>query len=76
MTSTADLPRLGTPTPSPGDLSTDGRTAGGDARPQKHVHLWDRDQAAQEIAGSDVFEERVLHIVGNNPTTIQQRWNR
>ncbi|MEI7036431.1 phage tail length tape measure family protein [Fulvimonas yonginensis] len=73
-----DAPRLSAP-PAPtmrlsSALSTREQGNGRD-RAQKHVHVWDRNQAAQEIAGTDAFEEAVLHVVGSNPTTIQGRWN-
>lgn len=41
---------------------------------QKHVHLWDKDQAAQEIASTTAFEDAVLHVVGTNPGKIKGKW--
>ena len=58
----------------PVSLTTTGRPAAGPGAAQKHVHVWDRNQAAQEIASTDAFEEAVLHVVGNNPTAIRGRW--
>lgn len=74
LTSTAGF-GAGRPEPAlPASLSTAMRPADGPGAAQKHVHVWDRDQAAQEIAGTSAFEEAVLHVVGNNPTTIRGKW--
>lgn len=72
--STEGLTGVRTPAqlPAPGGAAA----TNGDAGTTKHVHLWDRDQAAQEIASSSHFEDAVLHIVGDNPRTIQARWGR
>lgn len=72
-------PRLSSPTiraprlPS-GDIAPAANDGGEGS--SKHVHLWDRDQAAQEIAQSSFFQKSVLHVVGNNPRTIQKRWGK
>ncbi|MFK2904577.1 phage tail length tape measure family protein [Dyella ginsengisoli] len=58
----------------PANLSTAHLPSSAGAAAQKHVHVWDRDQAAQEIASTPHFEEAVLHVVGNNPTVIQGKW--
>lgn len=58
----------------PANLSTAHLPGSAGAAAQKHVHVWDRDQAAQEVASTKAFEEAVLHVVGNNPTVIQGKW--
>lgn len=50
--------------------------SGGASSPviQKHVHLWDKQQAVEEISSTPQFEEAVLHVVGRNPRAIKGAW--
>jgi len=56
------------------------RRAGPDGAPsdagQTHIHVWSMEEAAQKLAEVPSFQSAVVHIVGDNPRTIQGKWGR
>lgn len=75
-TDTSSFAMARTPDALASDLASPAQPSSGAPSTQKHVHLWDKDQAAQEIASSPQFEKAVLHVVGSNPRHIQSKWGR
>jgi phage-related minor tail protein len=50
--------------------------AGGPDPGQTHIHVWSMEEAAQRLANVPSFQKAVVHIVGDNPRTIQGKWGK
>lgn len=43
---------------------------------QTHIHVWSIEEAAERLAALPSMQKAVVHIVGDNPRTIQGKWGR
>jgi phage-related minor tail protein len=50
--------------------------SGGNPEGSTHIHVWSIEEAAEKLAASPTMEKAVVHIVGDNPRTIQGKWRR
>lgn len=48
----------------------------GDGTRETHIHVWSIEEAAEKLAASPSMQKAVVHIVGENPRTIQGKWGR
>lgn len=56
--------------------SANGGAGAGKPDGDTHIHVWDIEEAAERLAASPTMQKAVVHIVGENPRTIQGRWGR
>ncbi|MET3652475.1 phage tail length tape measure family protein [Dyella japonica] len=50
--------------------------SGGNPDGGTHIHVWSIEEAAEKLAESPTMQKAVVHIVGDNPRTIQGKWGR
>lgn len=50
--------------------------SGGAPEGSTHYHVWSIEEAAEKLAASPTMQKAVVHIVGDNPRTIQGKWRR
>lgn len=59
---------------APSDASGSSGEAAAQAT-QSHIHVWSIDEAVERMRDTPGFEKAIVHVVGDNPRTIQSNWS-